>query len=238
MKKIVLALICVGAYLISGFNVNNQALGDNIETAPPFVKGEELSYFVKYNGVKVGSSKLTFNGEKKLNGKKVYHITFSTKAPSLKDTEEIYGDIETFLPIEVHRKIGKKIGFNDNVTELYDQKDFRVDIRSVSSLRTKSFSIKKDSPLNNAILLTYFCRAKSTFTEKDSFDITLPTLSFRVSYKGEEKIKTPIGEYMSHLFISDPPHFKLWLSADDKKIPLMIQHPGSLGYSLVIRSIE
>ena len=204
----------------------------------PFKDGEKLTYDVRYKGAKVGKSILTFHGEHDLAGRKVYHISFSTRIPSLKDTEELYADKETFLPIEVHRNIKKTMGFNDRIVEKYDQENFRVDIESKSRLRTKTFSIEKDSEIHNAILLAYYCRVKEDFNKGDRFKITLPTLDFEVIFTGLETIETKLGEYRAYAFTSEPPKFNLWLSADENRIPLKIKHPGTFGYSLVIKSID
>lgn len=210
---------------------------DYFSQKTPFNEGERFTYEVSYNALKIGRSVLTFNGEKELNGKKVYHVTFYTKVPSLKDTEEIYADKDTFLPIEVHRKIKKKVGFSDTIIEKYDQQNFKVDISSKSKLRSKTFSIKKDGPIHNAILLAYYYRVNNRFEKEDRLKITLPTAEFDVIFDGTEKIETPIGELDAYVFRSDPPKFELWLSTDGKYIPLKIKNPGTLGYSLVIDSI-
>ncbi|MFH1479503.1 MAG: DUF3108 domain-containing protein [Candidatus Omnitrophota bacterium] len=232
-----MAVSCLTVF-ISDNHASESVLGIEYNTPLPFEKNERLTYDVKYKGLRIGEAILDFRGEEELRGEKLYHVTFFTKAASFKDTEEIFGDMRTFLPKEVRRMVKKKIGFNDSIIETYDQKDFRVDITSKSNLRTKKSSIKKDSPIHNAILLVYFCRAKADFKEKEKFHISLPTLDFIVSYKGKEAIETPMGKYAAHAFISDPPHFKLYLADDKKRTPLLIQNPGVLGYSLIIRSSE
>ncbi|MBU4343122.1 MAG: DUF3108 domain-containing protein [Candidatus Omnitrophica bacterium] len=206
--------------------------------ALPFEEGEQLTYQVSFKQVKLGKSIMTFRGEEDINGESAYRISFFTKIPSLKDTEELYAAKDTFLPIEVHRKVKKRIGFSDNIIEKYDQENFRVDITSKSRLRTKEFSIEKDSPIHNAILLVYYCRTIERFDKNKPIKINLPTTEFDVLYKGIETIDTPIGEFQAHSFTSNPPKFKLWLSADDRRIPLKIKNPGTLGYTLVIKSIE
>ena len=209
-----------------------------LASAVAFEEGEKFTYEVSYKGLKLGRSILTFHGEKNLGDQKVYHVTFFTKIPSLKDTEELYAHKDTFLPIEVHRKVRKRIGFSDNIIEKYDQENFRVDIRSKSRLRTKEFSIEKDSPIHNAILLVYYCRARGHFNKNEPIKINLPTVGFDVLYKGIEIIDTPIGEFKAHEFTSDPPKFELWLSADEKRTPLKIKNPGTLGYTLIIKTID
>lgn len=240
---LIIIFLCLSVYVAVGIvplghTIEAISVADNKDLTPPFKDGERLTYEVRYNGVKVGRSILTFNGEKDMDGKPIYHITFFTKIPSLKDTEEIYADKNTFLPIEVHRKIKKKIGFSNTVVEKYDQEKFKVDIFSRSKLRSKNFSIQKHAPIHNALLLPYYYRVKESFDENEKIKVTLPTMDFEVMFKGMETIKTPLGEYESYVFTSAPPKFKLWLSADKKRIPLKIKNPGTLGYSLIIKSIE
>ncbi|MBU4312327.1 MAG: DUF3108 domain-containing protein [Candidatus Omnitrophica bacterium] len=234
MRKTSVFLIIIFSCILAYALTNLPETGHTVEARD----GETFTYEVIYNGLSIGKSTLTFNGEKQLGDKKIYHITLFTKTAALKDTEEIYGDKETFLPVEVHRTIKKKIGFADRIIEKYDQENFRVDISSKSKLRSKSFSIQKDSPIHNAILLVYYCRTKDDLKEDDKFKITLPTIDLEVMFSGIETIKTDLGEYQAYVFTSDPPKFKLWLSADEKRIPLKMKNPGTLGYSLIIKSIN
>jgi hypothetical protein len=204
----------------------------------PFQTGEKFTYEVRHSGMKIGESVLTFHGEGDLGDKKIYYVTFSTSLPTFKDAEELYADKNSFLPVEVHRSIKKRIGFDDRIMERYDQESFRVDISQKSKLRSKTFSINKASPIHNAILLTYYYRSLKDFIPGERFKIALPTVDFEVIFKGIETIDTPCGEYSAYAFTSEPPRFKLWLSTDERRIPLKIENPGTLGYSLVIEAIE
>jgi len=203
----------------------------------PFKEGERFLYEIRYKDIKIGEAVLTFNGESRLNGKKVYFVTCSTTLPSIKDAEDLYAETNTFLPVEVHRSIKKRFGFDDNITEIYDQRTFKVHISSKSKLRSKSFSIQKSAPIHNAILLVYYYRSKKDFTKGERSKINLPTVEFEVLFDGVEHIATPLGEYEAYVFTSNPPRFKLWLSKDTHKIPLKIQTPNTLGYSMLIKSI-
>lgn len=204
----------------------------------PFSKGEKLTYEVRYKNLKVGESILTFHGRTGLGGKEVYHITFSTELVAVKDIEELYAQVDTLLPVEVHRKIKKAGAFTTEIKEIYDQQNFRVDIHKKTTLRSKDFSIEKDSSIHNAILLSYYYRTKTLFDKSEILKVTLPTVDFEVFFEGEEAIETPLGEYLAYAFTSNPLKFKLWLSADNKRIPLRIENPAALGYSLVIKSVE
>jgi hypothetical protein len=204
----------------------------------PFKKGEKITFDVKYKNIKTGSSTLTFNGIKVLNGREVYSADFVTQLPAMTDREELYADKITFLPVEVHREIKKIKAFTTEMTEKYDQEAFRVDIIKKSTFLTKKLSIQKDAPIHNAILLTYFFRMKERFDKDETLRVTFPTAEFTIGFEGEETISTPLGEHTAYVFNSDPSKFKFWLSADEQRTPLKIENPGALGYSLVIRSVE
>lgn len=212
--------------------------GSQKDPTLPFSKGERLTYEVRYKGLKVGESILTFHGEEVMDNKRVYHITFFTKLPAVKDIEELYAQKSSFLPLEVHRTIKKVETFTERIKEKYDQKDFRVDIKKRARFFSQKFSIKKDSPIHNAILLTYYYRTREAFNQNEKFKVNLPTAEFELMFEGIESVKTPLGEYHAYVFSGRPSGFKFWLSADDKRIPLKIKNPSTLGYSLVIKSIE
>ena len=243
-RLIILAIILSFLFVYVAMNIFQKAytvetVEENQGFSPlPFRKGERLTYEVRCKNLKVGKSILTFHGEKDLGDKKVYHITFYTNIPSFNDTEELYADKKSFLPVEVHRSIKKRFGFNDRIKEIYDQENFRVDIENKSKLRSKRLSLQKDFPIHNAILLTYYYRTQPDFSEVNRFKISLPTVDFEVMFSGIETIQTPLGERRAYCFTSEPPKFKFWLSVDEKRIPLKIHNPGKLGYSLIIKSID
>jgi len=247
MRKLSIILIIILGFLCAYVTLNIALEGPAIElvhikepdiTAIPFSNGEKLVYDVRYKGVKAGKSILTFHGEERFNDQDAYHITFFTRVTAVTDNEEIYADKDTFLPIEVNRTIKRFGTFTTRIKERYDQKQFKVDIKKKSKLRTEEFSIEKNSPIHNAILLTYYCRAKSSFTKGESFKISLPVVDFEVKLKGIETIKTSLGEQKAYVFSGSPTGFKFYLSIDDKKTPLKIENPNALGYSLEIKSID
>lgn len=201
-------------------------------------KGERLGYEVRFGKLKVGNSGLVFHGEEKLGDKSVYHITFSTEIGAFKDVEELYGDKVTFLPVLVQRTLRRFGTFTTKITETYDQENFKVDVQKKSKLRNERFTIEKDAPIHNAILLTYYYRTMPLYDSNERRRINLPTVDFEVMYKGEENLQTPLGELGAHSFTSEPQKFKLWLSKDDKRMPLKIETPNKVGYSLVITAID
>jgi len=220
------------------YSLNKNLQAETVLTGLPFEKGEKLVYDFYSAGIKAGKSVLIFNGEEELDGQKVYHISFSTELPFFKDYEEIYADKETFLPIKIKRRIKKLGGFSETIEEEYDQSNFTVDITKKSTFSSNKVTLKKDSPIYNAILLTYYCRANPNIADMGNFRIVLPTLDFYINMSGEETIETPSGKYSVDVFLSKPPKFSFYLSKDKNRVPVKIKSHTALNYSMVLSSKE
>ena len=207
------------------------------EIAPlPFKEGEELVYDVYSAGIMVGKSFLVFHGEEEYEGRRVFHITFSTELPFFKDYEEIYAEENTFLPLKVERRIEKFGGFYETIVEKYNQVDFIIDITKKSNFSSDAIAIRKYSPVYNAILLTYYCRANPEIAGKANFKITLPTADFDINMSGEETVNAPSGTYSTDVFSSTPPKFTFYLSKDKDRLPVKIVGHAALNYSMVLSS--
>jgi hypothetical protein len=68
--------------------------------------------------------------------------------------------------------------------------------------------------------------------------VHLPTTDFDVVLKGQESIETPLGEYPAYVFGSGNSKFRLWISADERRVPLRIENPKMFSYSLLINDIQ
>jgi len=211
--------------------------GESKGSPLPFLNDKKLVYDVYHGGLKIGKSVLIFHGEKKIDGKDVYHITFSTDLRVFKDVEDIYADKDTLLPYRIVRRISQVGRFSIRIKEEYDQEAFTVKIKKQGKLLAREFTIQKESPIQNAILLTYYYRAKPDINESRRLKVNLPTVDFDIGLKGKEVINTPWGKYSTYVFNSIPPKFSFCLSADEKRIPLKIKSFPPLGYSLVLNSI-
>ncbi len=220
---------------IYSFNKNSQS--EAMAADLPFKKGEKLVYDLYSVGIRAGKSVLVFNGEEVLDGQKVYYISFSTESPFFKDYEEIYAEKETFLPIKIKRHIKKLGGFSETIEEEYDQSDFTVDITKKSTFSSNKITIKKDSPIYNAILLTYYCRA-NPHVDISNMRIVLPTLDFYINMSGEETIETPFGKYSVDVFSSKPLKFTFYLSKDKNRVPIKIESHTALNYSMILNPKE
>lgn len=204
----------------------------------PFKKGEKLIYDVYSAGIMIGKSVLVFYGEEEYKGQKVFRISFSTELPFFKDYEDIYAEEEAFLPIRIERRIRKIGGFSETIVEEYDQSDFTVNITKKSTFSSDEVTIKKDAPIYNAILLTYYYRANPNIADIGNFKITLPTIDFDITMSGEEIIETPSGKYDVDVFSSKPSKFTFYLSKDKDRVPVKIKSHTALNYSMVLSSKE
>jgi hypothetical protein len=244
MKKYALLLLLVS--LVTLFFLvrpNTKAVHKKTSDSKPMepalaLVGETLSYDVYCKGLKLGQSTLVFNGLENIDKKETYHITFKTEIPAFQDTEEIYADKETFLPYRVFREIKKLGGFKTYIEERYDQSGYEVSIDKKGTIFSKNFSIKKASPINNAILLPYYYRINGLPENGKKLKVTLPTIEFEVFLRGEEIIETPMGKMPALAFGSKPSKFTFWLSSDEMKIPVKIEDDTALNYSLVIKDMD
>lgn len=204
----------------------------------PFSDGEELIYDIYYKRMKLGVSRLTFNGLKTLEGIALYHITFYTDVPGFEDTEEIYAHTDTFLPFRITRRI-KRIGcLPQKIDEVYDQEACSVTIKDKGNIFARPKTIKKECPIYNPLLLTYYYRTWPTEKYSQKKSISLPKADFDVVLKGKEKVKTGVGEDLAYVFSGEPSKFTFWLSADKRKLPVKITGHNVLGYSFILNSIN
>lgn len=202
---------------------------------PPFEAGESFKYSYSMGPLKVGSATLTFVGETTLDDEKVYHITFESKVGTFYDFENIYAEPETLYPLYVERKI-KNIGFTTVIKEKYDQDNFKVDITKKGITGEYTKTITKQAPIQNALLLLYYCRTLSEAKLKPGleFDVVLPVDEFKVKLSKIEELKTPAGNFKAYFFESTPEKMKLWIATNKERTPLKVQNSTAIGPSSII----
>lgn len=69
-----------------------------------------------------------------MDKKEVVKISFFVKLPGFKEEDIIYADLQNFLPLQIERKFRILIK-RRCVSEVYDQKNFKVEIVSRNNLR-------------------------------------------------------------------------------------------------------
>lgn len=205
----------------------------------PFVEGEQLVYRIKSNGLNIGNSVLTFHGEREKENRTLFYITFKTSALGVVDTEHIYVEKDTFLPVIVNREI-EKMGKTELLTEKYDQENGSLMVWPTGHESEEPHEeYKKDGPMYNAIALTYLYRSRLDLLEENSSKkIELPKQSFELFFKGEKKVSTYLGKEKAFYFASNPKKFLFWLSKGKMRYPLKIQMTGLAGYSMILEKIN
>jgi hypothetical protein len=200
----------------------------------PFPVGEKLEYRVIFKGLRLGQAVMTFLGPVERDGRNLYNIRFETRVPSLHDIENIYADPATWRPVLVERDIRKLIG-GETLVEVYDQEQGEVRIRRENG---EELVISRGEPLHNPILLTYLFRTRSVDDYEQKLDVTLPRMDLTIVYQGVETIDMETGTQEAHHFSSEGGEFDFWLGTGAERIPLKIQQPGMMGYSLVLEEGE
>jgi len=176
-------------------------------------------------------------GRVEFEGRQTDLVTFRTQVIGFDDTETIYSDPQTFLPLRVERDIRALTG-NEKLTEYYDPGKCTLEIVKFKDGReSKVLSFSGDSPVHNAILLPFSLRKVPELHIGWKTDICLPN-KFEVRLASIEKIEVPAGRFLAYHFTSSPPQFEIWISADDMRLPLKIKDTGGLGYSLLIKERE
>jgi hypothetical protein len=196
--------------------------------------GESLVYDIRMGKIKVGTASYRQLESVWIDGVPVQVMEFNTNLARFKDKELIYCDPQTRLPLKVERDILNFL-VREAITEVYDQKAFTVKISKRAYGRTSETVIQKDKPLQNSILLPHYVRDVPVVETGMTFTADLPTRSVDIKLVAVEDVEVPAGVFKAYHFVSDPRQIEIWISADDKKIPLKIQGIGVFGYTMLLR---
>lgn len=204
------------------------------EPSLAFDCGEQFSFLYNLGPLRAGSAKLIFIGKTVVNGKDAFMVTFESEVGAFYDKEDIYADTKSFYPILVERKI-KNFTITTSIKEEYDQAAPQVKITKKGLFGKTSDTIKKQNPIQNALLLIYYCRKllPSELGVGYEFDVVLPVDEFKVRLTKIEKIKVPAGTFEAYLFESTPRKIKLWIARDEKRTPLKMENLTSFGPSSI-----
>lgn len=208
--------------------INSDKANTLKEEILPFEQGETINYAVKLCGIKIGNAALMYKGKIKLNDKDAHLVIFSTDILNFKDTETMYADIDTFLPLKIERDINKR-GKKIRIVEEYDQLNHNVKITQSDKTRNQTKEIAQDAQIQNVILLTYFLRKLSNFELGKEFAITLPLAKLIMRFTKEEQVRIPSGVYSAYLAESFPKGHKIWFENSEKAIPIRISGPSIAG---------
>lgn len=227
-----LLMIMVG---IANDGIRQQGIADKKDAVPnnSFI-GEKIVYSVKLGAIDLGSAVFTRMQNAELNGKEVNKMTFETRLARFRDTETIYSDLVSFLPVRIVRDINTWTS-KENIVEDYDQKNFVLTITKSKGRTKEEWQITKNQPIQNAILLPFSIRQVPDLKPGWNIMVQLPGQAYKIILDSVEELKLPAGKFEAYHFVSQPPHFQIWVSTDSRRIPLKIKGAGVLRYTLVFK---
>ena len=192
--------------------------------------GERIVYAISPMGV----AEYNDLGAVELENRQVNLVTFRTQVMGFDDTEKIYSDPLTSLPLQVERDIRMWLS-REKITERYDPKKFTLVITKFKDgKKAGDLSFTSSGPIQNAILLPFYLRRIPNLGIGWRMDIRLPN-KFEVKLISIEDIKVPAGKFSAYHFVSTPAQFEIWISNDSLRLPLKIKDTGGFGYSLLIK---
>jgi len=192
--------------------------------------GENIQYLIS----PFGRSEYSNLGLVDLNGVKVNLVTFKTKVLLFEDTEKIYSDPESLLPLKIERTISKLWG-KEYITEEYDQSRFTVVMRKFKGKKlVKEQITKANGPIHNAITLPFYLRGRPDLKIGWHFIARVPD-EFQLELVSIDQITVPAGKFQAYHFKSIPNKFEIWINKDNPRVPLKIQGKGIFDYALLMK---
>jgi len=201
---------------------------------PPEYFGEKIVYDVRYGALSLGRSQFNSIARVELDGRQLNLLVFETKLNRFSDTEKIYSDPLTTLPVRVERTVLNWLS-HEKITEEYDQQGFTVTITKAKGQKQQKTVIKKSGYINNPILLPYYVRNIPRLEVGTSLVANLPNRRFEIRMTAIENIKVPAGTFKAYRFESTPRQIEIWISADARRIPIKIQGTGLFGYLMLMK---
>jgi len=215
------------------------------EIAAQKLEGEVITFGIYSTGIfKVGSGRLAYlgmsgTGEGAASDRSERHQTvdFTVSSFSVNDHERIMGTRDFVSPVRVIRDV-RVFGKDEHIVEHYTDEGHRVTIRKrVEEEEPVETEITSPKPLGNVLLLIYRLRCDPELAVGTSYDITLPTTAFKLTVKDIRPLKVPLGRFDAFYIESEPKKYRIWLSADKRRLPLRIQGlaGGGLAYLAAVK---
>ncbi len=187
-------------------------------------KDREIIKFGIYSyGIRVGSGQLNYLGIEEEGGEKYQHIIFKASTLSVKDEDDVKGSLDFSFPVRVDRDV-TLFGKKELISERYSSDRRSVNISKIvnGSIEPEQFIQSKDD-INNVFLLLYQLRNDEEIGLGKVYVINLPTQKFELVVDSKKKIKVPLGEFDVFYLESRPPKYKIWLQAQESRLPVKIQ---------------
>jgi hypothetical protein len=115
-------------------------------------------------------------------------------------------------------------GRAEAIVERYTRDGRRVLIeKKVKGQEPQKTIIDSQRAFGNVLLMIYRLRMDPGLAVGKTYDINLPTTSFKLIVREKRKIRIPLGRFDAFYIESVPKKYRIWLSADLRRLPLRIQ---------------
>lgn len=207
------------------------------EKTEPFEPGEKLTYRVKIFGLPVGEQTLEIKDGVEIEGYLTYPLFWRVRIVEpfsllyhFEHTIESFVDVNTLYP--------RLVRFHFEEGSLIRDQEFRLDqTEGIALIKDWDGEFKREFslPAMDAVSLVYWLRAQDLRVGK-SFSLSyiegrnLRKIEIKVFEK--EEVTTYRGNYSAFLCSevgSDKPEIKLWISDDERHLPVKFQAPISIG---------
>jgi hypothetical protein len=101
--------------------------------------------------------------------------------------------------------------------------------KSVNGQTEQSETISSERDLENVLLTIYGLRNDPQLAVGRTYAVNLPTQRFELIVKSKTSIKVPLGKFQVFYIESQPSKYKIWMTDDEKRIPVRIQGLVSFG---------
>jgi hypothetical protein len=194
-----------------------------------FSTGEKISFGVYSNIIKVGSGSLTYVGTIQGVQGVWQHVKLQVETLSVSDTDEVYGSLDFTLPHKVDRRL-RLFGRDEAIGEIYAPGNKSVTIsKSTNGKAEPPETITSDNALENVLLLIYRLRNDPGLAVGKSYTVNLPTQKFVLTVKSRMPLKVPLGKFQVFYIESNPSKYKIWITDDQRRLPVRIQGLVSFG---------
>lgn len=237
IPAIILIVVCAGLFWVKvqGSSKKNSDRPDLRKPYPVRV-GEKIYYDVRLGSITLGKAVFSQQENTEENGRALNVIVFETNLARFKDKEIIYSDPKTLLPVRIKRDVLNWFK-HEKITEDYDQNNFIVTITK-EGLEHSPFVITKDSPIHNAISLLHHLRNLPEIPLGEVLTVNLPSRKVIINLVGIEDVVVPAGVFKAYHLQSFPRQIEIWISADEKRIPVKLLGLGLFNYTMVLKDYK
>ncbi len=187
---------------------------------------ETIHYRIMQMGVKVGDADLTWVGPVVYKGRDAVLVSFRADGFNFLDEEKIYLDPQAYKPLFVERDLNI-FGKKEHIVEEYLTPQGAIKITKTVSGKVEEQILKKDGAVDNIYGFIFRYRQSGSFKVGDVIEVNLPTKDLKIELLKQVNIAAAGTTYNSFYMQSNPAKYRIWFSADEKKLPLRIS--GAVG---------